>query len=160
MRNELLTPSQGYKPLDLSYIAGLFDGEGSVTLTRREGRDIQYVALSLSNTHREIVERIKQSLGCGSVHKQSGVNLPVYNWYVSHAAAAECIEKLLPFLIVKRKEAELALEWYKQSYEIGKTARAFFRWDKEKYKQLKQEAKDLTHVYVAKIKEARTECRV
>lgn len=146
--------------ITLEYIAGLFDGEGSVTLTKRTARDTNFIALTLCNTHREVINDIQEMFGKGSIHKSPGVNMPVYNWYVSHASASYCGQLLLPYLRIKKEEVRLALEWAEQQQSIGRQARAFFRWDKDKYSLLKEEGYTLADKYIQQIKKVRKECRL
>lgn len=129
--NGLLVPSKGYKP-SMEYLGGLFDGEGSVTITHRfkDGTEQFYVALSLSNTDKRVLEWLQQRLN-GSIHTQrAGVNYVNYNWYVSHKSARRAIEKLAPVTHIKKNELLLAAEFYDIMQPLGYAQRTMARWNK------------------------------
>jgi len=94
-----------------AYIAGFFDGEGSISIARTG----KYYSLRIviSNTNIEPLTFIKNILG-GNIHAALPKNVKhkrYYNWYKCGKHAAEVLEILLPFLIVKRERAILAIEY-------------------------------------------------
>lgn len=132
MSVSLFTPSVGYKPT-LDYFGGLFDGEGSVTITHRfkDNSEQFYVALSLSNTDIRVLELLKEIAG-GSIHTQKlGVNYINYNWYVSHKSARAAIDLLLPYTIIKTEELLVAAKFYDDMKPLGYAQRTAARWKKD-----------------------------
>jgi len=124
---------------DLIYIAGLFDGEGSISLFWQKRPDVARVrtvraSISIGNTDRSIIEYLHQCLG-GNFHsvKRSNPNWkPVYLWTASTNQAVEIIKELLPYLRIKKKQAELLIEYqqYKRSIPWrGRTGYTESEWN-------------------------------
>jgi hypothetical protein len=59
-------------PVDAAYIAGLVDGEGTITLSRKHTADGRQLAISISSTERPILEFVlPQSARPDNSSKQS-----------------------------------------------------------------------------------------
>ncbi len=100
----------------LAYIAGLVDGEGCITLSRRYKSphriNTWMVQVDVSNTNLDVLYWLQKELGIGRVvlrprlkaaHKQCG------KWYVQTGAAAELLQALSPWLRIKKAQAQLAI---------------------------------------------------
>lgn len=102
---------------DLRYIAGFFDGEGSISLCRSKRKDrlIEYVLMvSLSNTYYPIVTFLKEVFDGSlflntSAHKKNPNHRPVLQWTISGKKAKKALERLLPFLVVKKEQAVIGI---------------------------------------------------
>lgn len=100
---------------DLAWAAGFIDGEGTISLYGRSDRLREYrVTVTAVNTNRIALDRLRAMFG-GTVHLMHkdtpGRNWkPSFYWAISYGKAAEAIKLLLPFLLLKRPQAELALE--------------------------------------------------
>jgi hypothetical protein len=107
---------------DVIYTAGLFDGEGSVCLqvkhTQRSSAGLPkrapllLVQLSLTDeaTIRWLGETWGGSLFIGHrLHSQQPHHRIVHSWRLHSAAAQIFLETVLPFLRVKRRQAELGI---------------------------------------------------
>lgn len=103
--------------MDIRYVAGLFDGEGMVSVTKwaKPGSThIRYqLRVSIGMSHRPIIEALHAKFG-GSLHNnrhdlRSSKNRIQFNWIASSQIAATFLRKVIPHLVVKRDEAELAL---------------------------------------------------
>jgi hypothetical protein len=85
---------------ELAYLAGFFDGEGSLGHWRN-GPSGRAFMLSMANTNREIVECFHQTFG-GSVsekHCNNGFNKkPMWQWRVQGEIAWQAYYRLRPFL--------------------------------------------------------------
>lgn len=127
--------------LELSYLGGLFDGEGSVSFTTNNIRlnTNLFVALSLCNTDLRALNLVKEYLGGSIQNNRKGVNYQVYNWYTSNISARMAAEKLIPFTLIKQDELKLACEYHDLMYPLGIKQRITSRWDKEKAEEIKQE---------------------
>lgn len=100
------------KPL-AAYLAGLFDGEGSILCFKRGG-DARYpsIRLSLSNTNFECVELIQETFGGGHSLRtpKNPKHLPQLVWRLSTAEECrEALQTMLPYLLIKRDKALAAL---------------------------------------------------
>jgi hypothetical protein len=107
---------------NIAWCAGLFDGEGSVGIHKARPivvasgtRSIRYTLdLNLTMVHKPSVERFKALLGVGNIKKKiPGKNSRRVSWHwrVQGFAAAGVVETLLPYLVTKREEALLALDF-------------------------------------------------
>lgn len=106
--------------LDIRYAAGLFDGEGWITLNRRvkpNSDHIQYqLFVGVGMVYKPIIEALQSSFGGNIFIKktspaQSERTRTGFLWTASSNPAEEFLTKVVPFLIVKREEAELAIEF-------------------------------------------------
>lgn len=89
---------------DLAYLAGLVDGEGTITLDRTANPNaFRAPMLSISSTDRELVEAAAAILGVGSVQTKSRTRVPDhhrtgYEYRVKRHAALGAIALLRPYL--------------------------------------------------------------
>lgn len=108
--------------LKLAYAAGIIDGEGSISLTwnatrlTKSGRPstAPMLYLQMSNTHRGVVEWFLETFGVGTVTTTYRPKRPnhrtAFGWKVRNKAACAVLEMLLPFLIIKKAQAELGIK--------------------------------------------------
>ena len=103
------------KLVDVAYLAGLIDGEGTITLVRET--KFRKPSVSIASTSFELVSWCKETVGAGTIaskrlykshHKKS------YTWTVKFQTAVKVIEKVLPFLREpeKKRRALLIIENY------------------------------------------------
>jgi len=107
--------------LSYEYIAGFLDGEGSIGIHRDRQRNkyggFRYkLVVTLTNTNRKVLELIQNKIG-GKIYELSSnrktTQKPRYVLQLRRKEAEETLKKLLPFLIVKKQQALLALEYRK-----------------------------------------------
>jgi hypothetical protein len=53
--------------IDAAYLAGLIDGEGTVTLTRVHRNRQRGLVVAISNTERDILDHVREVVGCGTI---------------------------------------------------------------------------------------------
>lgn len=106
-----------------AWLAGIIDGEGCIAVMRQVRADrpsVRYwITLRISMVHYPTLENIQQITGLSKVHARKGSKprqpnerQPWY-WNVASREAAAVLTRVLPFLVTKRIEAELTLEfWY------------------------------------------------
>jgi hypothetical protein len=97
--------------IDCAYLAGLFDGEGCITISwlpKRRKRHIDIKA-TIANTDEELIISL-MSLG-GSRFENFSVKarLTCYTWRLIGAACYPFIKSILPYSIVKREPLEIGL---------------------------------------------------
>ena len=103
-----------FSETDLAWAAGFIDGEGSIGLYRGKHPTSEFYVLRLSVTNTDIraLERLKKMFG-GSInksnHKSRPTRRPCWAWYCQCAKGAAALEMLLPYLLVKKERAEIAL---------------------------------------------------
>ena len=104
--------------LDIRYIAGLFDGEGCIFVGRRElerMKGISYrLTLKVSMTVERPIKALKDTLGgsYGPIHWHTrNNNRTAWRWEIDGNKAAEVLKQVLPYLLVKKEEAVLAIQF-------------------------------------------------
>ena len=102
---------------EMAYIAGLFDGEGTVTISsyaaaRYGGRRRRILMVLLSSTDRSIVCYLRDSFG-GSIFTTNAHDnhKEIHRWTLSSRMAADFLYGILPYIRIKREHAILGLEW-------------------------------------------------
>jgi len=104
---------------ELGYIAGIVDGEGSVCITRdhgRHGKKRAYYCLRLSvaNTNKELIEWLKSVTGGHMNPRPYYVGrTEAWQWVVSGDNAVYWLERLMPYLRIKRVRAEIGMNFQK-----------------------------------------------
>jgi hypothetical protein len=95
------------KATELAWAAGFFDGEGSVSVVQKPRGTYWYPLVQVGNRERGPVERFKEIVGTGFIfkRKQDGFNM----WVAAARKAEETLVQILPYLINKKRQAELAL---------------------------------------------------
>lgn len=102
------------EPRHLAYMAGFFDGEGSVEVYAYERKADNNGggaagSLSISATQKVNAPLLgMQSMWGGSIRRNAR---GLFEWKVSGGKAAQALREMLPYLIVKRRQAELAIEF-------------------------------------------------
>jgi hypothetical protein len=103
---------------DVSYLAGLIDGEGTVTLSRRHKNRQPELAISISSTERQLLEFALRSTGVGKItnkKRYKAHHLPSYVYGVTNQQALKVLRQIAPHLLsYKRKRADLILSKYTQ----------------------------------------------
>lgn len=107
----------------LAYLAGFFDGEGCINISkyrrndRNNHKEYSFLRIQASNLDITPLNLFKNTFGCGSFHqdKRSGC----WAWAsTSTVKNKEVLRMLLPFLLVKREAAKEALEWLSPSRRL------------------------------------------
>ena len=96
---------------DLCYFAGLFDGEGTITLGKIEKQNTYSFGISIAMVSPRAINDWHSAFG-GSIKLREYKNpkwRPLYYWYAYGSRAELILQTLLPYLRVKKEEAELAL---------------------------------------------------
>ncbi len=104
------------KGTQAAYIAGIIDGEGTITLTRRHASAHRHLAVTVSSTDKELLVFISQLVGAGKItskrtYKQNHV--PGHTFQIFNRQALSLLEQVAPFLHTYKKDrAHIALEGY------------------------------------------------
>jgi len=115
--------NDNYK-LDIAYVAGIFDGEGSLTYKkykerRKKGNKVNYydcwrIAMEVSMTDKNTIELIHDTLMCGTVRPKKvpkGMK-PQWRWRCTFRDCLYVCKKLWPFAIVKLHKIEQVIDHY------------------------------------------------
>ena len=123
--------NDNYK-LDIAYIAGIFDGEGSLTYKkykerRKKGNKVNYydcwrIAMEVCMTDKNTVELIHETLLCGTVRPKKvpkGMK-PQWRWRCVFRDCLQVCKKLWPYAIVKLHKIEQVIDHYEPDIqELG-----------------------------------------
>jgi len=109
------------RELMLAWCAGFIDGEGFLgtsecTKKMKNGNNIRWftVVLDVSQVKREPLEVVKKCLGSGSIRVDNNKGYGAYHtWRIYGDNAMRALELVLPYLINKRRQAELLIEFQK-----------------------------------------------
>jgi len=113
------------KKTDLAYLAGIFDGEGSIVIhknkpIKRMVNPTYVIEANVYNTNEWIIRQFHFSFG-GGVHLQkrqmpsthSG-KCPIWVWQISANKALPFLKTLLPYLKLKRGQVEIAIKFQEE----------------------------------------------
>lgn len=113
-----------------AYIAGIIDGEGSImgykVSRKAAARGFGWkLGVSVGNTNYDLIHWLRDTTGIGSWRESSEPKNPKHKraakWYVSSRKDIEqLLEAVLPYLLIKRRNAELALEFVKLKPAYGR----------------------------------------
>lgn len=104
---------------DIAYLAGLIDGEGTIAIyPTKEKWGIKYqVLISFVNTNRTVVKMVAKFIGTETIFihdpSKSGFQNRLLCYKCKIVGTVKPLEpllKLLPYLIIKRRQAQLAIE--------------------------------------------------
>lgn len=116
------------KKQDIIWAAGFMDGEGTITIKRylskscKRGITFQpYVSCGQTIKGIVAIEKLKEIFG-GSISQweQTGNRLDTIGWATVSRQALQTVKSLLPFLVLKRKQAEIIIAFYKRHKGRGK----------------------------------------
>ena len=103
-----------------AYIAGFVDGEGSISLLKRKNIEChtwQYcfrIQINVTNTFKAVLDEMQAITGVGKVYLHSRgteKNRTCYRWQVRGLKARSLLWEIIPYLRVKKHQAEIALNF-------------------------------------------------
>lgn len=122
-------PIGEFTETDKAYVAGFLDGEGSISINRRIEKNghIGFIPrLSFTNTNKDVLLHIQKLIGFGYLqtrHRPSQTSWATcYDLvFMGIRSVRPIIQILSPYLIVKRKQADIVAEYC--SNRVGKRRR-------------------------------------
>jgi len=87
--------------VDAAYIAGLIDGEGTITLTRKHRNENRQLAVSISSTERNLLEYVKETLDAGKITRKritQPQHTPSFTYAVYNRQALWLLAQVKPYL--------------------------------------------------------------
>lgn len=102
------------KKVDLAYLAGLFDGEGCIHIAQTKGQKHKRgkgneLRIFLSSTDEWVCQTFKMAFGGSIWEYANSANTQQYSWQLACKKALPFLEILLPYLRLKRPQAEIAV---------------------------------------------------
>lgn len=137
---------------DIAYFAGYFDGEGCIVVTTvhpERAKQSYRLDVSVTGIVKAPIERFHQAFGGTLVpypgySNSSTTRRPIFRWAVQGKDAIQFLSYVLPYLVVKREQALVALTfpWHPRRGKTGlsdedRTKRGEIR---ERLRELKREA--------------------
>lgn len=103
----------------LAYLAGLFDGEGSIVITlvkpgksNRLKTPSHRLDIGITNTNKDILDWLIETLGgCLCKGKVCSGDKPCWMWRISCQEAKTFLMAIRPFMRIKHLQADLAIEF-------------------------------------------------
>lgn len=101
---------------ETAYLAGLIDGEGTVSLTRKHRGEHRQLMVSISNTEQPLLRYVKKIIGAGRINNKrtyQANHTPSVTYAISNRQALDVLEQVRPYLkTYKAKRAQLILRSY------------------------------------------------
>jgi len=111
-----------------AYFGAMIDGEGSIAISRTSlagQNEPQYrLIVSVANTNFELLQSLQRMIGLGGMSRR---NRETDKWKdagqlcLNHEAAAYCLQQITPFLIIKAKQADIALRFMQLKREWSRS---------------------------------------
>ena len=106
--------------LDISYIAGLFDGRGSIyykqVIEKRKTKKptkVWKIRMEMSIPDKNVTELVHETLGCGTLReKKVARKKKQWRWQCSHRDALYVCKLLWPHTVVKLHKIEQIIDHY------------------------------------------------
>ena len=110
--------------MNSQYFAGFFDADGTVTIEKytykrdyvhgpKAGKLRYAIKVQVGNVYRPVCQMYHERYG-GSLYvrkTKSKTHRPIWVWHVNSLKAVAFLEDVVPYLTVKKRQAELALEF-------------------------------------------------
>lgn len=105
----------------LAYTAGIVDGEGCISVHRQKRSHT--IRVHVTNTNADLIARLLDWFG-GHVYasiRKNPRHKDAFVWEVSALQAGIFLQQILPFLFLKRAQAEVVLELQATKIRKGRT---------------------------------------
>lgn len=98
--------------INWSYLAGIFDGEGTIYIGLMSDKRRTFLKVGITNTHLGLMKWLVKNFGGAYLSEQRQSYRLLYRWSPKGKKNREIfLLGVLPYLIVKREQALLALEF-------------------------------------------------
>ena len=101
---------------EAAYVAGLIDGEGTISLTRKHRIDNRQLVVSISSTERHMLEYVRDVVGAGRITNKRTYqpnHSPSFTYTITNRQALTLLKQIAPYLrSYKVDRANLILEHY------------------------------------------------
>ena len=107
------------KKIDCAYAAGIFDGEGCIHITRNN-RGSYALIVTVGNNNEWLVKWLQFAFG-GYIgtHVSTLSRRPCFQWQLSANKAVEFLQAIMPYLRIKKPQAELAIQFQSKRNHCG-----------------------------------------
>ena len=128
--------------LDIAYIAGLFDGKGSIyykrIIEKRKNKKpvkVWKIRMEMSMPDKNVIELVHETLGCGTLREKKVVGKKKrWRWQCSYRDALYVCKLLWPHTVVKLHKIEQIIDHYEPGIqELGDNV---VNLEKERHKRI------------------------
>lgn len=95
--------------LEIAYLAGIIDGEGSIMLSKYHKSEYPSPCISISSTDLELLEWVKNKIGSGRINRKKNYNIEKhktsYTYALYYDKAIEIMDAVYPYLVISKKKA-------------------------------------------------------
>ena len=99
--------------VNAAYIAGIIDGEGTITLSRKHKKDNRQLSITISNTEIPLLEFILETIEAGKITNKKTYqdhHTPSMTYAINNRQALDILSQITPYLkTYKKQRAELIL---------------------------------------------------
>lgn len=104
---------------DLAYLAGIIDGEGCISISKRFNKDRTayknfVIKLIITNTDLKLIEWLVKNFGFSSIRRMVSKKYPnskvCYNCNIQSNYVIDLLKQVYPYLIIKKAKAELIIK--------------------------------------------------
>ena len=108
---------------ELAYAAGLVDGEGCIHFSHPKKKTSASICLRVAMTNADAVAKMANAFGGSVTEKKWKTDKYLVQklWLVSGKRAYNTLVAILPFLVAKRQQAELGIEYWERMSVAEKT---------------------------------------
>jgi len=104
------------KRTDLAYTAGIMDGEGSIGIARHKSKSCKRgyaleLTVQVTSSDEWLCQWLKFGFGGSLSHSTNSVGNPMWHWIISARKAMEFLKLIIPYLNLKKPQAELAIKF-------------------------------------------------
>ena len=134
--------------MEIGYLAGLFDGEGCIHIPKVPLKSAAGFSYSLrvifGMTHEPVIRAIAEQTGSAFCALRARKNPEASHWKVAYQTqlcgenAAQLLRDMLPFLIVKREEAILAIKLQDHITRYRNSAKRWTFEDRQSYEDYRE----------------------
>lgn len=123
----------------LGYLAGILDGEGAISITRNKRRDKQArrrdVALRcdvrVSQRRKLLLDTICAWIGEENASiSRTGLGNRYFSLRFKHSWLREHLPKILPYLLLKQRQAEIVISFLAQPSRVGRNGVGEEEWER------------------------------
>lgn len=112
---------KGLTSEQLAYIAGLFDGEGTLVIGKYSAKSQKNLAyrgfMALANTHVPTLVYVKSLIG-GKIVEQ-GIGKKCYSLSLSANQIRAVLPEILPYLSIKKEQAKVMLKFFERQASLN-----------------------------------------
>ena len=125
--------------ITMAYAAGMIDGDGCIAVQNKRSRNNYQLRVEVGMKYNTIPNWMYEIFG-GSVSTYDNNSRLMTMWTVSGYLAKDCCNRILPYLILKKMNAEVALE-----FPVSAHGKHLTESDKYEQEYLYRVMKELNH---------------